>query len=105
LFDGVTTVENLGGFPISIKVGWNATPLAAGYRVYAVTKNSDSQLFDWNLVTEIKDPSVSSYIHRDVNVLLPGLIYTYKVRALDIFNAEDPNENQKSTVGFEGLAE
>lgn len=103
-FEGVESVQNLGGYPISIKINWIATPQAQAYRIYAVTRDPQTNMIGWNLIATVTDPNISSYIHRDVNVLLPGLTFTYRVKAVDGYGVEDANIRQKSTVAFEGIS-
>lgn len=102
-FDGVKSVQNLGGFPVSVQVNWDYSPLAQKYRVYAITMNPVTNSIGFNLIEEISDPFTTSYTHRDATTLSPGLIYTYRVNAVDSLGVEDNNAIQKSTVAFEGI--
>ena len=102
-FDGVTAVQNLGGFPIAIQVSWHPTPLAVKYRIYGVIQNPTTSLLSFNLIAEVTDPNQSTYIQRDATAILAGTLYTYKVNAVDALGVEDPNVVEKSTVAFEGI--
>lgn len=102
-FDGVKTVRNLGGYPISIEVTWDPTPVAIKYNIYAVTRDPISGLISFNLVDVVTDPSQGTYIHRDSQILTAGNVYTYRVNAVDATGMEDGNLVQKSTVAFEGI--
>lgn len=97
-FSGVKTVQNLGGSPSSIKISWDP-PLQSiqGYNIYAVDQNSATGA--WMLVDSVS-PSTTSYVHSG---LISGLLYTYKVEAIDMTGSEDKNKIQKSTVAFEGI--
>lgn len=103
-FEGVTSVTNFGGFPISIKVSWNASTKAKGYHVYSFVKNPGTNSSGWHIIAEISDPSITSYIDRNSQVLTPGSTCTYMVKAVGDDNSEDANEVQKSTVAFEGIS-
>ncbi len=101
-FQGVSSVQNMGGFPVSVQVKWPPSDQAKSYRVYMATTNSTSDR-KWTLISEISDPLQSSYVHRDSSLLSPGAMYTYMVKAIDSTDQEDANEVQKSNIAFEGI--
>lgn len=102
-FEGIKSLRNLGGYPISIEVQWDPTPVAVRYNIYAVTRDPSTNLLSFNLVDVVNDPTQGTYIHRDSQILIAGNVYTYRVNAVDATGMEDGNLVQKSTVAFEGI--
>jgi len=122
---GVYNVINLGGSPLAIKVQWKPKGGATAYNIYAVVKDPVSNHVDWTLINvyspqsgspnselkacrdpltqELGDVACYEFIHRDAAALIPGNVYTYRVRAVGTDGSEDQNMVHMSVVGFEGI--
>lgn len=100
-FEGVVAAKNLGGYPSSVKVSWNASskPVTA-YRIYSLEYDPASKNNKWTEIDEVTSDA-TSYIHSDLSA---GQIYSYMVRAVDSTDTEDSNNKQVSTVAFDGIA-
>lgn len=98
-FNGVKSVQNLGGSPSTIKVSWDL-PLQStqGFNVYSLEQVDGKT--QWELIGEASS-SATSYLHSGV---ISGRLYSYMVRAIDTLGAEDTNTKQLSTVAFDGIA-
>ena len=105
-FQGVGSVVNLGGYPVSIQISWTPSNLAKGYHVYMASQSSSgSSTQSWVLVSSLNSPTSAVFIHNDPSLLNLGGLYTYMVKALDSTGTEDPNEVQLSTVAFQGVTQ
>ncbi|NUN06171.1 MAG: hypothetical protein HUU57_10460, partial [Bdellovibrio sp.] len=62
LFEGVTKVTNLGGYPPAVKVEWNSSifPIS-GYKVYALIKDVNTNTNAWTAVSDILSPDTTSF--------------------------------------------
>lgn len=100
-FAGVKSVQNLGGSPAAIKIAWDASERnIIAYRVYALLEDPVTQITSWTLLEEV-NPEQTTYVNSNLN---SGLIYSYKVQAVDESGADDGNTKIMSTVAFEGIA-
>lgn len=103
-FEGVTRVTNLGGYPPAVKVEWNSSNFSiSGYRVYALIKDSTTNLNTWTAISDILSPDTTSFLHSATDQVVSGQIITYKVQAIDLVGVEDGNNRQMSTVVFDGI--
>ncbi len=103
-FEGVTRVTNLGGYPPAVRVEWNSSNFSiSGYRVYALIKDSTTNLNTWTAISDILSPDTTSFLHSATDQVVSGQIITYKVQAIDLVGVEDGNNRQMSTVVFDGI--
>ncbi len=103
-FEGVTRVTNLGGYPPAVKVEWNSSNFSiSGYRVYALIKDTTTNLNTWTAISDILSPDTTSFLHSATDQVVSGQIITYKVQAIDLVGVEDGNNRQMSTVVFDGI--
>lgn len=100
-FIGAAAAQNLGGYPSSVKVSWaRADRSVLRYNIYSLRANS-SGVSTWHQVGSVDD-SQTSFV--DTQELLDGIVYTYKVQAVEaVSGTEDGNDKQVSTVTFYGI--
>jgi hypothetical protein len=101
-FDGIKSVQNLGGSPAAIRIEWNRSErTVTAYRVYSLIQNPITRVTQWTLQQELT-PDQLIYINSG---LTSGQVYSYQVQAVTEDGLEDGNSKALSTVAFEGIGQ